>query len=395
MDIRPPRPRQPQRPAPSNVRVEGSIPVARTTEEVLPTLPAVDPIPTDQAPQPKKKMKKSKKIILFSIIAFIFIIIGLISSAVVWYNLQLTPVNTYNSELIKVTIAPATSPKAIAQQLKDDGIIRNTDAFSIYTRLSKTQNSLQAGTYRLSPSESTPEIVEHLTKGTVDTFNITFYPGATLAENKKVLIKAGYSEAEVSEALSATYDSPLFDTKPASADLEGYIYGETYNFSTGATPKDILSRIFAEFERVVKENDLVAKFKSQGLTLYQGITLASIIQREAIKGDEPQIAQVFYTRLAMNMELGSDVTYQYIADKTGVARDTNLDSPYNTRRYPGLPPGPISVPGLGSLKAVASPAPGDYIFFLSGDDDITYYARTLSEHEANITTHCKVKCSTL
>ena len=92
------------------------------------------------------------------------------------------------------------------------------------------------------------------------------------------------------------------------------------------------------------------------------------------------------------MPLGSDVTYQYIADKTGVTRDPNLDSPYNTRRYAGLPPGPIATPGLSALQAVAEPEDSDYLYFLSGDDHVTYYGRTLKEHEANIANHCKVKC---
>jgi UPF0755 protein len=132
------------------------------------------------------------------------------------------------------------------------------------------------------------------------------------------------------------------------------------------------------------------------LTLFQAITLASIIQRE--DGDassQSQLAQVFYSRMKAGMTLGSDVTYQYIADKTGVARDPNLDSPYNTRRYAGLPPGPISVPSLSALKAVASPASGNYLYFLSGDDDKIYFARTNAEHEANIAAHCKIKCSAL
>jgi UPF0755 protein len=108
-----------------------------------------------------------------------------------------------------------------------------------------------------------------------------------------------------------------------------------------------------------------------------------------------QIAQVFYSRLALGMPLGSDVTYQYIADKTAVARDTNLDSPYNTRRYAGLPPGPISAPGAKALAATASPAEGDYLYFLSGDDDVTYFARTLEEHESNKVNHCQEKCQIL
>ncbi|HEY8992454.1 MAG TPA: endolytic transglycosylase MltG [Candidatus Microsaccharimonas sp.] len=343
----------------------------------------------------KKDRKKMKKIALFSGLGVVVLLVALLAGGFIWYKTQLRPVGADKNELVKVTIKPGTTPSAIGKLLKDENVIRNEQAFSLYTRMTRTQNKLQAGTYRLSPGESTPEIVKHLVDGTVDTFSIRFLPGATLAENRDVLLKAGYSASEVDAALAGTYTSPLFDTKPAGGDLEGYIYGETYNFSSSASVSDILTRTFDQYEKVVQDNDLVAKFTSHGLTLFQGITLASIIQREAVKGSEAQIAQVFYSRLAANMPLGSDVTYQYIADKTGVARDPNLDSPYNTRVKVGLPPGPISVPGLSSLQAVATPASGDYLYFLSGDDDITYYARTLSEHEANIKAHCQVKCSTL
>lgn len=386
MDIRPPAPRKPRPPIQAPAPPEAPKPL-----DVTP-LPIAD---TTSGLQVKKGPKKVKRTILFSGLGVIALMLILLGGGFIWYQSQLRPVDASKSQLIKVTIETGTAPAMIGQQLKQAGVIRNEQAFSIYTRVTRTQNKLQAGTYRLSPSETTPDIVKHLVDGNVDTFSIQFLPGATLAENRQVLIKAGYSQEEVDAALSATYNSPLFDTKPATSDLEGYIYGETYNFSSDATVGDILNRTFQQYEQVIKENDLVAKFKAHGLTLYQGITLASIIQREAVKGSEAQIAQVFYSRLASNMPLGSDVTYQYIADKTGVPRDPNLDSPYNTRVNTGLPPGPISVPGLGSLEAVANPAPGDYLFFLSGDDNITYYAHTLSEHEANIKAHCQVKCSTL
>lgn len=121
--------------------------------------------------------------------------------------------------------------------------------------------------------------------------------------------------------------------------------------------------------------------------------MASIIQREvATAEDAAQVAQVFKLRYDQGMQLGSDVTYQYIADKTGQPRSVDFDSPYNTRRYVGLPPGPISSPGLASLKAVGNPAPGDFVYFLSGDDDKTYFARTNEEHERNIRDHCQKKC---
>jgi UPF0755 protein len=342
----------------------------------------------------KNDRKKIKKIALFTGLGLVVLVIALLLGGFVWYQTQLRPAGTDKNELVKVIITPGTSPAAIGKLLKDDNVIRNEQVFSLYTRITRTQNKLQAGTYRLSPGLTTPEIVKHLVDGTVDTFSIRFLPGATLAENRDVLLKAGYSAHEIDMALVDAYSSPLFDTKPASSDLEGYIYGETYNFSSSAGVGEILRRTFAQYVQVIQDNNLVVKFKARGLTLYQGITLASIIQREAVKGSEAQIAQVFYSRLAANMPLGSDVTYQYIADKTGVARNTNLDSPYNTRVKIGLPPGPISVPGLSSLKAVADPAAGDYLYFLSGDDNITYYARTLPEHEANIKAHCQAKCST-
>jgi len=351
---------------------------------------------------PKKII--TEKVLLWiggSVAAFIII---LLVGVFAWYNIQLSPVGNDKGELKKITVAKNSTSSQIGKQLQDQKLIRSSYIFDIYVRLSGKGSLLQAGTYRLSPSDSTPEIINHFTKGLVDEFQITFYPGATLtdssskpAKNKQdvtsVLKKAGYSDLEISAALEKTYDGPLFVDKPSTVDLEGYIYGDTYSVGDGATVEDILQRTFDEFYKVVQDNNLVAGFANHGLNLYQGITLASIIQREANSAsDQKQVAQVFYSRLDLDMPLGSDVTYQYIADKTGVARNPDLDSPYNTRRFAGLPPGPIAVPGLSALKAVANPASGDYLYFLSGDDDVTYFARTNAEHEANKAAHCKVKC---
>lgn len=342
-----------------------------------------------------RRLPKWALILIIVISGFLVIAVGATVGGVVWYQQQLTAVNSSEAERIKVTIASGMGPDDIARLLEEKNVIRSSTAFLWYTRWGGVQHKLQAGTYRISPSETLPQVVDHLVKGNVDSFDITFLPGATLAQNRQVLLNAGYSEAEVDNGLGATYDSPLFASKPASADLEGYIYGETYRFGGDATVEDILKHVFEVFYSVVEDNNLVSGFAAQGLSLYEGITLASVIQREAIGGDEAQIAQVFFSRLAIGMALGSDVTYQYIADKLGVARDPGLDSPYNTRRYTGLPPGPIAAPGLRALLAVASPAEGDYLFFLSGDDNITYFGRTLAEHEANIANHCQKKCQIL
>lgn len=353
------------------------------------------------APQPidvhdNQKPKKSKKKLIFGIlIGFVVLVAALAVAAWMWYAAQLAPVDSTSTNKVLVKIESGTTPTGIAEKLKANDLIRNVDAFLWYTRSEGVQNKLQAGTYRLSPSESTQEIVTHLISGNVDTFDITFIPGETLADSKKVFLAAGYSESEIDTAFRTSYDSPLFQDKPATADLEGYIYPDTYRFGSGATVQEILEHTFEQYYKVIQENDLIAKFKAQNLTLFEGIVMASIIQKEAVGGDERQIAQVFLKRQARGMMLGSDPTYQYITDKRGVPRDLNYDSPYNTRRYAGIPPGPIANPGLTVLKAVADPAPGEYLYFLSGDDDITYFSMTFEEHEQNIVDHCKIKCQAL
>jgi UPF0755 protein len=338
----------------------------------------------------KKKRKRPLLWIIGGIIVFLVI---LAASGFAWYKTSLTSVNSSDKSRIRVEITSGSSPAQIARLLEEKKLIRSQFAFDIYTRITGKRSTLQAGTYNLSPSESTEDIVSHIVAGRVDQFSLTFLPGATLAENRTKLIGAGYSETEVDAALNKSYTHSLFQDKPESADLEGYIYGETYNFSGSATVEEILTKTFDEYYAKITENHLVEGFKAHGLNLYQGITLASIIQREVSnKDDQKQVAQVFYSRLDSGIALGSDVTYQYIAKKLGVEASPSLDSPYNTRKYVGLPPGPIASPGLSALMAVASPASGDFLYFLSGDDDKTYFAHTNEEHEANIRDHCKVKC---
>jgi UPF0755 protein len=334
------------------------------------------------------------------IVIFVLIAVTILMSlsAYVWYRVQLRSVSSDpKAAHVRITIKSGASLEAIATQLTDNQLIHSRTAFNIYTRLHGLRDKLQAGTYSLSSNMPTPEIIGHLTSGKTDQVSITFLPGATLAENRQVLLKAGYPQAEVDAALNKRYDDvTLFAGKPAGSNLEGYIYGETYQFDSSATVEQILRRTFKEYEDIIQAHHLQEGFAQQGLTLYQGITLASIIQREvAHTTDQKQVAQVFYTRLHTNMPLGSDVTYQYAAKQLGVAPTPDLDSPYNTRKNPGLPPGPIAVPGLSALEAVAAPAAGDYVYFLSGDDEVTYFARTNAEHEANIKNHCQIKCASL
>jgi UPF0755 protein len=355
------------------------------------------PQPIDSQSTGLRLTHKISKFLRFPwvIIVTVIVILAIVAGFFVSYNIELSPIGRDVSILTKVVIAKGSTSNQIGKQLQNLSIIRSASAFDIYTRLTNKNSLLQAGIYRLSSAESTPQIVSHLVNGSVDTFSITFFPGGTLADAVKVLQKAGYSNSEINIGLNQSYSGPLFAGKPVTADLEGYIFGQTNNFNTGAKVQDILQTTFDEFYKQVNSNNLVKDFNSHGLNLYQGIILASIVQKEASDPqDQKQVAQVFYSRLSQDMVLGSDVTYQYIADKTGVPRDPNIDSLYNTRRYTGLPPGPIATPGLSALLAVANPAKGDYLYFLAGDDGVMYFANTLAEHEANITNHCKINCST-
>ena len=344
--------------------------------------------------KPQKRRFGRKRWLVVVILGLLIVTIVGAIGIYAWYQQNLQAVQPDSDEMVKLTIEPGSDPEDIAKTLKDSQLIRNETAFNWYVRAKGKSGLLQAGAYRLGKGEDVPSIVKHLTSGNTDTFSITFLPGATLAEHRKVLIDAGFSEKDVDVALAKSYDfSVLFTGKPADSDLEGYIYGETYNFGADSTPEDILAYVFEHFQQIVEDEKLISLYQKQGFTLYQGITLASIIQREVATADDgAQVSQVFQLRLKNGMELGSDVTYQYIADKTGQQRSVDLDSPYNTRRYTGLPPGPIASPGLASLKAVGSPNEGDYLYFLSGDDDRTYFGRTNEEHEQNIRDHCQKKC---
>lgn len=393
-DIRPPKrkdtvPQPQQQPTQPN-----SQPAAQP--KLIEAPDAKSPLELEAPVQPQLlPAKKRRHVLRWVIVGIIGVIIALVAGALVWYKLALRPANAQDTSQVRLTIPDGMSPSSIGQMLEDKKLIRSKYAFDIYTRLSGNRSKLQAGTYSISASESLQSVVADLVSGRVDKLTITFLPGATVADNKEVLKKAGYSDAAIDAAFSKQYDHPLFASKPAGTDLEGYIYGDTYAFNSDATVEQILTRTFDEYYRVIQDNKLVDGFQKQGLNLYQGITLASIIQKEVSgTNDERQVAQIFLKRLQIGMPLGSDVTYHYAAKKLGVAPSPTLDSPYNTRINPGLPPGPISTPGLTALQAVANPAPGDYLFFLSGDDGKTYFAKTDQEHQANIDQYCKIKCST-
>ena len=234
-----------------------------------------------------------------------------------------------------------------------------------------------------------------------EVFDFTIRPGETIFDVKKDLRNIGYDEAEIEAAFSAQYDYEFLKERPAGATLEGYLYGDTHEFYKGATVRDIINTFLDGMNKVLQNYDLKNKYATKGLTLYEGITLASIVQKEAAPLDQPTVAQVFLKRLALGISLGSDVTVSYaldVVDPERIIYTDNMaalavDSCYNTRLYAGLPCGPIANPGLTALLAVAEPSDSDYLYFLTGDDGLMYYSSTESEHLYNKDTYCKVLCN--
>ena len=234
-----------------------------------------------------------------------------------------------------------------------------------------------------------------------EVFNFTILPGESLSSIKTKLLDLGYSDTEIETAFHQDYGMDFLRERPSNASLEGYLFGNTHEFYKTATVEEILSPFLEEMGKVITENDLRAKYTTRNLSLFEGITLASVVQKEASPRDQATVAQVFLLRLAYGIPLGSDVTVSYALDQIDPERQVyidnqsalKVDSCYNTRLYSGLPCGPISNPGLSALLAVAEPSESSYLYFLTGDDGMMYYSYTESEHIQNSRLHCQELCN--
>ena len=369
----------------------------------------------------KKKKKKVKGKMKHKFLKILAVLVGLAMvagvGAVTWYIEMLKPMvdvidcdginPEHASKCVSVdfVVAEKDSTSDIIDRLESEGLIRSALAFKIYLRLNNVGPVMRAGTYALHNYMSITEILDELKKGSLaETFRITFLPGATMADAKKRLLEAGvgYTEEAIDAALAAKYDHPVMEGKPDNGTLEGYIFGETYEFYTTATVEEVLERTFDELYKVVQENHLIAGFSRHGLSLYEGIVMASIIQREA-PTDKPvemqKVAQVFFKRLEIGMTLGSCAIIEYRGDQLGLPRNNALYSdlnvlkcPWSSRHCPGLPPQPISNPGKAALLSVVDPADTTYLFFLTDDDGNMRYAYTDAEHQNNTKNYCKVRC---
>jgi UPF0755 protein len=284
----------------------------------------------------KKPRRKPSRLVL--IIVAIVLIFGAGYAVHNWYNRNLGPVSS-SSQTIYFTVASGSTVHDIAVKLKSSGLIRSSRAFETYVRGKSLFGSLQAGTYALSPSMSTAQIVDKMVNGQVARNLLTILPGKT------------------------------------------------------STPAQTIIRESLEEMQSHLTPDIISGFAAQGLSVYKGVTLASIVYQESGQpAADPTIAQVFLLRIKQGMPLQSNVTADYASDLAGVARTVTINSPYNTYLQPGLPPGPISNMIDSSLKAVAHPANTDYLYFIAGDDGTIHFSHTAAEHQQAIDQYCHKLC---
>lgn len=342
--------------------------------------------------QEVRKRRWPRRLLVVAIAGAILVIGGTVAVRYT-YNQNLQPVSQ-SQQFQTVTIESGATVEQIASQLEEMGLIRSAWAFRLYVSSKEVRNSLQAGTYEIAPNQGIPEIVGQLTGGKIATNLVTILPGQRIDQVRKRLIQDGFTEAQVDGALDpARYARhPALVDKPAGVSLEGYIYPESYQ-KTGQTEVDtIIGNALDQMDKQLTP-DIRSAFARQGLSTYQAIILASIVEREvSSQQDREQVAQVFLKRLKIGMRLQSDATASYGAILNGAEPSSSYDSPYNTYRYDGLPSTPISNVSASSLRAVAYPASTDWLYFVSGDDGTNHFSKTLQEHEANVIEYCS-NCS--
>ena len=340
----------------------------------------------------EKKANHRRHYLRNAIIAACLLVIIAGATVFVWWNSSSEPVNRINANTYQFDVDEGATVDDVAQSLKKAGFIRSQLAFKIYVRLNGSV--IQAGSHMLSPSYKLSEIVEKLATADTDEVDIQIPPGLTLDELRDVFKKYDYTDAEIEQAYNAAYDNPILADRPAGATLEGYIYPDTYRVYAGDSLEVVIGKAIDEFANVVTGNGLVDAFAAHGLSVYEGVTLASIVTKEVQNADDQKlVASVFYNRLNSGMELGSDVTFKYAYNSGLCSVDSpDCDSVYNTRIYAGLPPGPIANPSLTALQAVAYPTESNYYYFVAGEDGKTYFSETADQHNQAVADHCGELC---
>ncbi len=296
-----------------------------------------------------------------------------------WYLNQ--PTYEYPARLIH--IPQGASARWIGQLLERENLIHNAHVFAWTVRLKGLGHQLKAGTYQLDGIGTTAAIAQALLKAPIQTQPATIPEGLNRHQIAGQLQAAGVADS--ARFIAATADPHLIrQLGVAASSLEGYLFPETYFFDPNADERAIASRMVGQFHRVFTDS-LRRRLKAHGLSLHQVVTLASIVEREAVAVEEqPIISGVFQRRLKLNRRLESCATVNYALGTTKkrlTYADLEVDSPFNTYLHRGLPPGPISNPGRTALLAVLYPEETEYLYFVARGDGTHIFSRTNKEHE--------------
>ncbi len=305
------------------------------------------------------------------------------------------------------TVAPGDSTRVIIKHLKADGVIRSQLFFKVALKSSGLAAKLQPGTYDLRSAKDFTSLIKLLTTGFVpqNEFVLLIREGENLADIKKSLADAGFAGTDLyrvtgipaTDHRTLSSDSapkpqdfsaafPFLKDKPSYVSLEGFLFPDTYRFFRDATTEEVVQKLLSHFDEKLTP-ELRAEVATQGKTVYDVVTLASVVEREVRSSEDRRVvADIFWRRLEEGMPLQSDATVNYATGKSlpsVTLEDTANVSPYNTYKYRGLPMGPIDNPSIDAIEAVVHPTPNHYVYFLTDDTGNVHYANTLDEHNRN------------
>jgi UPF0755 protein len=330
-----------------------------------------------------------RRLFKFAALLIVVLLVGAVLVGSVVLGRLHEPFKGYDAAEQFVDVPSGAGTAAIGRRLVDAGVVRNVLVFRAAMWRSGRARSLKAGEYRFAEPMSAAQVLDKLARGDVHVRRITFPEGLTILEMAKIYEARGLGPApDFVKAASDT--SSIEDVDPHASDLEGYLYPETYAIPRGTPAAKLVALMVGRFRAAYSE-DLQAQARTQGLTTRQVVTIASLVEKEAAQEKERElIAAVYRNRLKIGMGLQADPTVIYALQKAG-RYDGNLrredlehDSPYNTYKHAGLPPGPIAAPRKASLQAALAPADVPYIYFVSRNDGSHVFARTLAEHNRNV-----------
>ena len=279
------------------------------------------------------------------------------------------------------------STRRIAAELKAAGVIRSELVFRVWHEL-HPKPSLKAGEYRFERAATLPQVYERIARGDIYFHVVTIPEGYTMFDIAKVMEEAGLGSAADFLHVAETETQLISDLAPEATSLEGYLFPNTYQFTRTQSLEEMAAAMVHQFRVVAQQIGLGA---GQNLDVPKVVTMASIVEKETAAPEErARVASVYYNRLAQKMALDADPSVIYAELLAGTYQgslhhdDLAVDSPYNTYRFPGLPPGPIGNPGRSALQAALHPDSTDFLYFVSDDNGHHRFARSLEEHNRNV-----------